>query len=446
MAQEVIHVEGDKKKWSKSEFKVWLKDHQFKSELEPDDTKPNFWVSVPEFPSTQCRDGSFKNLTDTTPDGIHLVSCDRRKPAGALSEQPPLERQFVNRFNREWTEAREHELLGNMEERRLKILQIKYPHILRAAYSSSWAILPEKLDAIMEFLELKAAGGDVPDEQIRAIVAARHQPITGQRAIAVLPLFGLIEHRANSLLSEHSGATSTERFAGRFRQAVSDPNISGIVIDIDSPGGVVNGVDELSAEIHAARGTKPIVAVANSLMASAAYWIGSAAGELVAIPSGEVGSIGVVMVHRETSKRDEQLGVKHTIISAGKHKTEINSFEPLSDEAREHIQERIDDFFGMFTRRVARNRGKSVKDVVNGFGQGRLVGAKEALADGMIDRIQTIEQVFRSMGGRATAEEPPGELTAAQKQALKQGFEESASGRNAGLLRKRLDLADPVRR
>ena len=409
MAQEVIHVEGDKKKWSKSEFKKWLKDHSFKSELEPDDTKPNFWVSVPEFPSTQCKEGSFKNLTDTTPDGIHLVSCDRRKPADALAPQPP------------------------------KITQIKYPHILRAALGSSWAILPEKLDAIMEFLELKAAGGDVSDEQIRALVAAQRQPVVGQRGIMVLPLFGLIEHRASSLVVEFSGATSTERFAGRFRQALSDPNVTGIVIDIDSPGGVVNGVDELSAEIHAARGIKPIVAVANSLMASAAFWIGSAAGEVVAIPSGEVGSIGVLMVHTESSKRDEQLGVKHTIISAGKHKTEVNPFEPLSDEAREHIQERIDDFFGMFTRRVARNRGKSVKDVVNGFGQGRLVGAKEALAEGMIDRIQTIEQVFRSMGGRATAKEPSGEFIAERDLDVTQ-LNKAQEKRGIDLLRKRLDL------
>ncbi len=318
-----------------------------------------------------------------------------------------------------------------------KITLVKYPHILRAALASSWAILPEKLDAIMEFLELKAAGGDVPEEQIRAIVAARHQPVTGQGGIMVLPLFGLIEHRANSLLAEHSGATSTERFAGRFRQALADPNITGIVIDIDSPGGVVNGVDELSAEIHAARGVKPIVAVANSLMASAAFWIGSAAGELVAIPSGEVGSIGVVMVHSEGSKHDEQLGVKRTIISAGKHKAEVNPFEPLSDEARDHIQERIDDFFGMFTRRVARNRGKSVKDVVNGFGQGRLVGAKEALAEGMIDRIQTIEQVFHRMS-RSMAWEVPARVAAEQQSVTRA----DAQGRDIELLRKRLDLLD----
>ena len=437
MAQEVQHVEGDKKKWSKAEFKQWLKDHEFKSELEPDDTKPNFWVSVAEFPSTQCKEGSFKNLTETTPDGIHLVSCDRLKSGGTAVATDLLAQEYSASFFRKGARPVPVGQAPN-------ILQVKYPHILRTALGSVWAILPEKLNAIMEFLQLKVAGGDVPDEQIGALVAAQRKAIVGQAGIMVLPLFGLIEHRAGSLLSEHSGATSTERFAQRFRQALADPNISGIVIDIDSPGGVVNGVDELSAEIHAARGVKPIVAVANSLMASAAYWIGSAAGEVVAIPTGEVGSIGVVSVHTEMSKRDEQLGVKRTIISAGKHKTEINPFEPLSDEARDHIQERVDDFFGMFTRRVARNRGKSVKDVVNGFGQGRLVGAKEALAEGMIDRIHTIEQVFHRMG-RAKAWEVPGEFIAERKLDVRQ-LNEALEKRGIDLLRKRLDLADPVGR
>ncbi len=156
------------------------------------------------------------------------------------------------------------------------------------------------------------------------------------------------------------------------------------------------------------------------------------------------------MVHSEGSKRDEQLGVKHTIISAGKHKAEVNPFEPLSDEARDHIQERIDDFFGMFTRRVARNRGKSVKDIVNGFGQGRLVGAKEALAEGMIDRIQTIEQVFRSMGGRGIAtalNEGSAKIRAGIEEAKELGLvfkahEDESEGRGIDLLRKRLDLLD----
>jgi signal peptide peptidase SppA len=284
-----------------------------------------------------------------------------------------------------------------MSEATPKLLRVKYPHILRTVLGSTWAILPEKLNAIVDFLQLKAAGGEVPEEEIQALTAARRSPVSSPGAIAVLPLFGTITHRVSSF-DQMSGLTSTERFSAQLAQAVNDPGISSIVIDVDSPGGMVNGVDELSEQIAAARSKKRIVAVANSLMASAAYWIASAASEVVAIPSAEVGSIGVIGLHTDMSKRDEMLGVKHTLVTAGKFKGEMNPFEPLSDEAREHLQQSVDEFYGMFVKRVAKNRGVKASDVRNGFGEGRVVGAKEALAEGMIDRIETMEQALRRAG------------------------------------------------
>lgn len=413
MAQAVQHVEADKKKWTKGEFKKWLSEHKFKSELEADDTKPNFWVSVPEFSSSQCKPGSFMNLTETTPDGIHLVSCDRQ---GRRSE----------------------------DDASPKVLRVHYPHVLEAAVSTSWAILPEKLDAVMAFLNIKAAGGDIPEEDIRALVAAQRRPLPGPGAVAVLPLFGMVTHRASSLMAA-SGATSTERFAERFRQLVTDPAVAAIVIDVDSPGGTVNGVDELSAEIHAARRAKPVTAVANSLMASAAYWVGSAAGEVVAIPSAEIGSIGVLGIHTETSRRDESLGVTRTIVRAGKHKAEANPFEPLSEEAREHIQQRVDEFYDMFVRRVAKNRGVPVGNVRGGFGQGRLLGAREAVAEGLIDRVATMEDVLRGLVRQLGGQDIGHANVDGQELAAAEPFEEAPRSDYAAeqeLLRKRLDLLD----
>jgi signal peptide peptidase SppA len=292
-----------------------------------------------------------------------------------------------------------------MSEATPKLLRVKYPHILRTVLGSTWAILPEKLTAIVDFLQLKAAGGEVPEEEIQALTAARRSgPAASPGAIAVLPLFGTITHRVSSF-DQMSGLTSTERFSARLAQAVNDPGISSIVIDVDSPGGMVNGVDELSEQIAAARSRKRIVAVANSLMASAAYWIASAASEVVAIPSAEVGSIGVIGLHTDMSKRDEMLGVKHTLVTAGKFKGEMNPFEPLSDEAREHLQQSVDEFYGMFVKRVAKNRSVKASDVRNGFGEGRVVGAKEALAEGMIDRIETMEQTLRRAASAKMAED-----------------------------------------
>lgn len=283
-----------------------------------------------------------------------------------------------------------------------------YLRILNAIYNTPWAILPEKLDAIVAFIEAKVDPlapfvdvREIKGEDIQAMSAASAPAVRQSGSIAILPLFGTITHRAN-MLSEFSGGTSTEKFAAQLRQVVSDPTVKAIVIDIDSPGGNVDGVDELSAEIFKARSQKPIVAVANSMAASAAFWIASAASEVVVIPSGLVGSIGVVAMHRDFSKQIENEGVKITLISAGRFKTEGNELEPLGDEAREAIQKLADHFMGMFVRAVARNRDVPINEVRNGFGEGRLVTAKDAKSLGMIDRVETMDQTLKRLGSRGS--------------------------------------------
>ncbi len=317
-----------------------------------------------------------------------------------------------------------------------------YLRILNAIYNTPWAILPEKLDAIVAFIEAKAEGrislktsppesvlqihGTLkPDalkklrerwekgfagqddetilvleagEDIQVMKAQTTPAVRQSGSIAILPLFGTITHRAN-MISEFSGGTSTEKFSAQLRQVVADPTVKAIVIDVDSPGGNVDGVDELATEIFKARNQKPIVAVANSMAASAAFWIASAASEVVVIPSGLVGSIGIVAIHHDVSKQAENEGVKITLISAGRFKTEGNSFEPLGDEAREAIQKLADDFMGMFVKAVARNRDVPVSEVRNGFGEGRLVSAKDALRLGMVDRIGTMDETLKRLNG-----------------------------------------------
>ena len=286
-----------------------------------------------------------------------------------------------------------------------------YLRILNAIYNTPWAILPEKLDAIVAFIENKVNSVELgPQERrfiesrelptaedVQKVVAASPGPAVRQAgSIAILPLMGTITHRAN-IISDFSGGSSAEKFSAQLRQVLADPNVKAIVIDVDSPGGSVEGIDELSAEIFKARSQKPIVAVANSLAASAAFWIASAASELVVIPSGLVGSIGVVAIHRDVSKQDEKEGVRTTLISAGKFKTEANPFEPLADEARAHIQKLADGFMSMFVRAVARNRDVPISEVQSGFGEGRLVAAKDALRLGMVDRIGTMDETLKRL-------------------------------------------------
>lgn len=263
--------------------------------------------------------------------------------------------------------------------------------ILNAVYSMPWAILPAKLHDILAVVHRYAAGEQLSADEVAAVKTASRRPESRGGAVAVLPLFGSIFPRAN-LMTEMSGGTSAERFTAQFRAALNDPNVGAIVLDVDSPGGAVAGVDELASEIYRGRSQKRIVAVADHLAASAAYWVATAADELVVSPSGEVGSIGVFAAHMDQSVALEQAGVKVNLISAGKFKTAGNPYEPLGDEARAIIQARVDEYYDAFVAAVARNRGVKVADVRDGFGEGRVVGAREAVRLGMADEIGTLDE------------------------------------------------------
>lgn len=194
-----------------------------------------------------------------------------------------------------------------------------------------------------------------------------------------------------------SGAT-TDEITAEFRSALSDESVRAIVLDIDSPGGSAFGITELAAEIRAGRGQKPIVAVANSMAASAAYWLGSAADEFYTTPGGVVGSIGVFTTHMDLSGAAEREGIKPTIISAGKYKTEGHEFAPLDDEARAAAQHFVDSYYDQFVKDVARNRGATEAAVRNGYGEGRALPAKDAVKAGLVDGVRTFDQVLARIG------------------------------------------------
>lgn len=274
---------------------------------------------------------------------------------------------------------------------------MRHSYVLQAFSESPWAILPHKLAILEEIVSRHVAGEKLDAEEVQSRIHGAKRPAERRvNSVAVLPLFGTIFPRAN-LMTDVSGATSAERFGAQFDELVSDPEIGAIILDVDSPGGQVNGIEEVSSKIYQARGRKPIVAVANHTMASAAYWIGTAADEVVVTPSGEVGSIGVFAVHKDMSKALEQDGIKVSIISEGKYKTEGNPYEPLAEEARSALQTRVGESYDAFVSAVARNRGVKAAIVRNGFGEGRVVGSRQAVELGMADRVGTLEETIQRL-------------------------------------------------
>lgn len=270
-------------------------------------------------------------------------------------------------------------------------------HILKEFMNTPWAILPEKLMVMIDFLSLRASGVRFDAEEVQSRVGAQSRPVgMASGGVAVIPVFGVISQRIG-ILGEFSGGTSTEKIMASIKEQLNNSAIDRIVLNIDSPGGSVYGVSELSNFLRQAREEKPITAIANSLAASAAYWIGSSASEFIVTPGGDVGSIGVLTAHQDMSEALEKAGQKVTLISAGKYKTEANPYEPLSEEARAAIQKRVDEYYEEFISSVSINRNVSKSDVKAGFGQGRTVGAKEAKQLGMVDRIATLDETIKRL-------------------------------------------------
>jgi capsid assembly protease len=278
---------------------------------------------------------------------------------------------------------------------------MRYLRIVTAFSGAYWAIQEHKWNEIRAFLRFKAAGGIMTEDEVLAKIGAKvDRRETKGAAVAVVPIYGIVAQRVN-MMDDISGpgSASTERIAKDIRGAISDPAVSAILLDIDSPGGTVFGVTELAKEIYGLRGQKSIVAIANSLAASAAYWIASAASEFHITPSGEAGSIGVFAEHTDMSKWLENEGIKPTLIHAGEFKTEGNQYEPLTDQAAAYIQSRVDDYYGMFVKAVAKYRGVSETKVQRDFGKGRVFGAEQAVASGMADKISTFDQVLSKLTG-----------------------------------------------
>jgi capsid assembly protease len=215
--------------------------------------------------------------------------------------------------------------------------------------------------------------------------------------VAVVNITGPIFRYAN-LFTAVSGATSVEMLATAFRAAVEDPAASAVVLNIDSPGGQVAGISELATAIYQARAQKPIIAYADDLTASGAYWLASAASRIVAADTAQLGSIGVVAT---VDVRDQRPGVKSYQFVSSVSPNKRPDLE--TDDGRAAIQQRIDDLAAVFVSTVARNRAVSEDKVLTGFGRGGLLIAAKAVAAGMADSIGTFEELLASLNDRSSA-------------------------------------------
>jgi len=274
--------------------------------------------------------------------------------------------------------------------------------------TAPWAIEPAKLLEIQAIYATHLRGDKI---DIAAIEAKLGRPLANeskaydiQDGVAILAIDGVIAKRAN-LFSQISGGVSTELVGRDFKSALNDPAVHSIILAIDSPGGTVDGTISLADLVGAS--SKPVVALASGTMASAAYWIGSAAGSVyITDATTIVGSIGVVATHTDVSKAQETQGVKTTEIAAGKYKRIASSYEPLTKEGRQTIQDQVDYTYGLFVDAVAKQRGVSAKTVLSDMADGRIFIGQQAIDAGLVDGVSTLDALVQQLNRARTSGAP----------------------------------------
>ncbi len=278
-------------------------------------------------------------------------------------------------------------------------------HLLLHALDAPWACLPEHHATIHHLVEAWARGERIDLQELEARRGeSLPGPVSGyevRNGVAVIPVMGTMSPRMN-LMADVSGGVSSELLVRDVRAAAADPKIKGIVLQVDSPGGAVAGTQPAAAAVMAARQRKPVLALAEGTMASAAYWGGSAA-EQVYLSSGtdQVGSIGVIMRQRDTSQAKAAAGIIDTEIVAGKFKNVGSDNGPLSDPDRAVLQDRADQIYSVFVGDVARQRGTSVEKVLSDMADGRVFIGQQAIDAGLADGVSTLDDLVAEVADRA---------------------------------------------
>lgn len=246
-----------------------------------------------------------------------------------------------------------------------------------------------KLDVILSVVGQRIGMTDVPAMPSMDMAVYQRPPAaSAPEGIAVVPIHGSLVKRSLGMEAA-SGLTSYGEIATLLDEALADPQVSGILLDIDSPGGEASGSFELARRVREVAGLKPVWAVANDAAYSAAYAIAASAQRLFVTETGGVGSIGVIALHVDQSVKDAKDGYRFTAVTAGAHKNDYSPHEPLSDAAKTELQGEVDRLYAIFTDHVAAMRGLDLQ-AVRATEAGLYFGAN-AVSQGLADGIQTLE-------------------------------------------------------
>lgn len=259
-----------------------------------------------------------------------------------------------------------HQIIATLTEEPLLITPAAHASLFKL-FEEHRAMDAEEFKAAREGVDM--CGEEVELEQMEVIDGIAHIPIGGPIGKGL----GKFEKGA--------GAVDVDDVMDEIQEAEEDPNVRAIILDIDSPGGMVSGTPELADRVAACE--KPIYAFTAGMMCSAAYWIACASDMVFATKSADVGSIGVYVPYLDQSKRYENAGLKVDVISSGKYKGAGVPGTSLNKDQREFMQDRVNDIAEMFYSHVEANRPDSSREDM----QGQVFKGEMAFAKGLIDQV-----------------------------------------------------------
>lgn len=269
--------------------------------------------------------------------------------------------------------------------------------IFDIALAEAWAMRP---DALTNLLAIADRANEVTPSALEAYRA--DQAKNGERYrvrddVAIIDMTGPLFKKAN-LFQAMSGASSYAIMARDLQVALDDDKVKGILLNIDSPGGTVNGCDELATAIYQARGQKDIAAYVSGQGCSAAYWLATAAPYIILSEASEVGSIGVILGIEDSKEAEAKAGKRTIEFVSSKAPNKRPDYD--TDDGKAVYQKRADDLGELFIATVAKHRGTTADAVAKDFGAGGVVIGHSAVKLGMADEVGTFETAFQKLTHR----------------------------------------------
>jgi signal peptide peptidase SppA len=270
-----------------------------------------------------------------------------------------------------------------------------YGRILLAIADRPWAITPTALATILQVVQHPIHG----EANLTALAARLGRPLEngGNRVqrrddTAVLDVEGPLFRYAN-VMTRVSGATSMQQLSLDLRTAMDDPAVKRVVLSINSPGGQVDGINEMADMIREYDKEKPITAYVGGLAGSGGYWLASAARRIVANESAQLGSIGVLATFIDNREAQRRQGIaQYDVVSS---QSPLKRSDPATEDGRAQIQDMVDTMADLFIGRVAAFRNVTSDKVVREFGRGGIMPARKAVAVGMADALGSLEGLLR---------------------------------------------------